>query len=286
VPTLRLRRLAAELRSLRAVAGLTREDVTQRTGINEATLYRIESGRARPQVRTLMALLALYEVAEPARSELLALSRQSSEQSWLQSFPSGLPGPYTTYIAFEGEARSLLNYESLFIPGLLQIEPYARAALRSGLPTATDEEVQRLVDARMGRQAVLTRRPSLRLWTIMDEAALRRPVGGRDVMNAQLEHLAESARLSEVTLQVLPYAAGGHPGMAGAFAILQFGEPSASDVIYIESQAADLFLESQLDVSRFTAIFELLRAQALPPEASVSFIERIISELKGGNARR
>jgi len=274
-PTLRLRRLAAQLRSLRAAVGLTREDVTQRTGINEATLYRIESGRARPQVRTLMALLALYEVADPERSELLALSRQSSEQNWLQSFPSGLPGPYTTYITFEGEARSLLNYESLFIPGLLQIEPYARAALQRGLPTATGEEIQRLVDARMGRQAVLTRDPPLRLWTIVDEAALHRPVGGRDVMSAQLARLAESAGLPHVTLQVLPYEVGGHPGMAGAFAILQFGDPSANDVVYIESQAADLFLESQLDITRFTAIFEHLRAQALPPEASVSFIQRI-----------
>jgi transcriptional regulator with XRE-family HTH domain len=284
VPTLRLRRLAAELRSLRAAAGLTREDVTQRTGINEATLYRIESGRARPQVRTLMALLSLYEVAEPAHSELMALSRQSSEQNWLQSFPSGLPGPYTTYITFEGEARCLLNYESLFIPGLLQTEPYARAALQRGLPTATGEEIRRLVDARMGRQAVLTRQPPLRLWTIIDEAALHRPVGGWNVMNAQLEHLTVAAELPQVTLQVLPYDAGGHPGMAGAFAILQFGEPSANDVVYIESQAADLFLESQLDVSHFAAIFEHLRAQALPPEASVSFIQRIISELNGGNA--
>lgn len=282
VPTLRLRRLAAELRRLRAAARLTREEVTGQTDINGATLYRIETGRARPQVRTLLALLALYGVDEPERGKLLALSRQAAEQSWLQSFPAGLPDPYTTYITFEGEARSLLNYEALFIPGLLQIEPYARAALQRGLPAAAKEEIERLVDARMGRQAVLTRNPPLRLWAIVDEAALHRPVGGRDIMNAQLEHLAESAaELPQVTLQVIPYDVGGHPGMAGAFAILQFGEPSANDVVYIESQGADLFLESQLDVSRFTTIFEHLRAQALPPEASVSFIRRIRSERKG-----
>jgi hypothetical protein len=163
----------------------------------------------------------------------------------------------------------------LFVPGLLQTGDYARAALQRGLPTATRDETQRLVEARMSRQAVLTRDPPLRLWTIMDEAVLHRPVGGRDVMNVQLEHLASAAELPHVTLQVLPYDVGGHPGMAGAFAILRFGEPSANDVVYIESQASDLFLESQTDVNRFTAIFEHLRAQALPPEASVSFIQRI-----------
>jgi transcriptional regulator with XRE-family HTH domain len=272
---LRLRRLAAELRRLRAEAGLTREDVAERTGINEATLYRIETAKARPQARTLMALLDLYAVPDEARSELAALARQSSEESWLQSFPSELPEPYPTYISFEGEARSLLNYESLFVPGLLQTEDYARAALQRGLPTATKEEIARLVEARMSRQAVLIREPPLRLWAIADEAVFHRPVGGREVMQVQLDHLAEAAELPRITLQVIPYDVGGHPGMAGAFVILQFDEPGASDVVYIETQAGDLFYESETDVTRFTAIFEQLRALALPPEASVSLIQTI-----------
>jgi transcriptional regulator with XRE-family HTH domain len=272
--------LAAELRRLRAEAGLTREEVTERTGINEATLYRLEVARARPQTRTLMALLELYGVTEADRTELIALSRQSAEQSWLQSFPNELPEPYTTYISFEGEARTLLNYECLFVPGLLQTEDYARAALQRGNPTGTKEEVQRLVEARMGRQAVLTRDPPLRLWAIVDEAALHRPVGGHEVMQAQLTRLIEAAELPQVTLQVLPYEVGGHPGMMGAFAILQFGDTAASDVVYIESQAGDLFLESETDLSRFSAIFEHLRALALPPEASVSLISRITQEMK------
>jgi len=148
-PTLRLRRLAAELRRLRAEAGLTREDVAGRTGVNEATLYRIESAKARPQGRTLTALLDLYAVPDEVHAELAALARQSGEKNWLQSFPSELPEPYPTYISFEGEARSLLNYESLFIPGLLQTEDYARAALSRGLPSATKDEIQRLVEARL-----------------------------------------------------------------------------------------------------------------------------------------
>ncbi|HEX9537031.1 MAG TPA: helix-turn-helix transcriptional regulator [Streptosporangiaceae bacterium] len=280
LPTLRLRRLAAELRRLRADASLTREEITDRTGINEATLYRIESAKARPQTRTLMALLDLYGVAEADRAELLALSRQSGEQNWLQSFPTELPEPYPTYISFEREARALLNYECLFVPGLLQTEQYARAALQRGTPTGTREEVQRLVEARMSRQAVLTRDPPLRLWAIVDEAALHRPVGGHQVMQAQLRRLAEAAELPQVTLQTIPYEVGGHPGMAGSFAILQFGDDEAADVAYIESQAGDLFLESETDVARFTMIFDNLRALALPPDESVSLVISTARELE------
>jgi transcriptional regulator with XRE-family HTH domain len=278
-PTLRLRRLAAELRRLRTEAGLTREDVTGRTGINEATLYRIETAKARPQARTLTALLELYGATDEQSAELAALARQSGEQNWLQSFPSELPEPYPTYISFESEARSLLNYESSFVPGLLQTEDYARAALQRGNPTATKEEIQHLVEARLGRQAVLARDPPLRLWAIVDEAALHRPVGGNEVMRAQLERLAESAELPHVTLQALPYDVGGHPGMAGSFVILQFGEPIAADVAYIETQAGDLFLETDTDVARFAAIFEHLRALALPPEVSVQLISSVAREL-------
>jgi transcriptional regulator with XRE-family HTH domain len=274
-----LRRLAAELKRLRAEAGLTREEVAERTRINEATLYRIEAAKARPQTRTLLALLDLYDVSEEFRDELVALSRQSGEQTWLQSFPTELPEPYPTYISFEGEAKSLLNYECLFIPGLLQTEDYARAALQRGNASATGEEIDRLLEARMGRQAVLTRDPPLRLWAIVDEAALHRPVGGREVMQAQLNRLAESAALAHVTLQALPYDVGGHPGMAGSFVILGFGEPGTSDVVYIESQAGDLFLESDTDLSRFSAIFEHLRALALPPDASVSLIQAIARDM-------
>jgi transcriptional regulator with XRE-family HTH domain len=269
---LRLRRLAAELRRLRTEAGLTREDVSGRTGVNEATLYRIETAKARPQARTLTTLLDLYDVPGEVRTELAALARQSGEQSWLQSFPSELPEPYPTYISFEGEARSLLNYESLFIPGLLQTEEYARATLSRGSPTATKEEIQSLLEARMSRQAVLVREQPLRLWAIVGEAAFHRQVGGREVMRTQLKRLAEAADLPHVTFQAVPYDVGAHPGMAGAFVILQFDDPGASDVVYVESGSGDLFMESQIDVTRFTTIFEHLRALALPPDASVSLV--------------
>jgi transcriptional regulator with XRE-family HTH domain len=284
VPTLRLRRLAAELRRLRAEVGLSREEVMERTAINAATLYRIEMVQAKPQRRTLMTLLELYGVPDDGRTALLDLLRQAGEQSWVQTFPSDLPEAYTTFILFETEATTLLNYEALFIPGLLQTGDYARAVYQGGAPTATKDEIQHLVEARMSRQAVLTREPPLRLWTIVDEAALHRPVGGQKIMAAQLEHLAESAaELPHVTLQVIPYDAGAHPGMTASFAVLQFGgDPPTGDVIYHESQTGDLFLENETDVARFTAIFEHLRAMALAPAQSTALLRRIARDMRAG----
>jgi transcriptional regulator with XRE-family HTH domain len=272
-----MRRLAAELRRLRESADLSREEVSNRTRVNEATLYRMETARTRPQVRTLVALLDLYGVADADQEELIALLRQSGDQTWLQQFPTELPEPYPTYIGFEGEAQTLLNYESLFVPGLLQTEDYARAALQRGAPQASAEETQRLVEARMSRQAVLTKDPPLRLWTIIDEAVLYRPVGGEDVMHEQLDRLADAAsqRHRHITLQVIPFATGAHAGMNGSFAVLEFGDPAVSDVVYIESQAGDLFLERDTDLRRFKGIFEHLRAQALPPEASVALVRQV-----------
>jgi transcriptional regulator with XRE-family HTH domain len=282
-PTLRLRRLAAELRRLRAEAGLTREAVTERTDINGVTLYRLERAQARPQRRTLTTLMDLYQVTDADhRTELYELARQAGEQTWLESFPSELPEVFTTYILFESEASSVLNYETAFIPGLLQTEGYVRAMYQGAAPTATKEEVQRLVEARMGRQAVLTREPPLRLWAIADESALHRLVGGPRTMAEQLEHLAEAAtEMPHVTFQVIPYDVGAHPGMMANFALLQFSGDPPSDVIFHESGGGDLFLESEAHIKRFTVIFEHLRAMALSPEKSASLVRRIARELKG-----
>ncbi|MDQ2874072.1 MAG: helix-turn-helix domain-containing protein [Actinomycetota bacterium] len=277
-PPLRLRRLGNALLRLRDAAELTRENVTERTHLNVATLYRIETGQARPQRRTLITLLDLYEVPQAAREELFDLARQAGAPSWLQTFPDELPPTYRAYIEFEGEAAGLLNYESLYVPGLFQIREYARATIQAGAPTALPDDIDRRADARMARQAVLTRTPPLRLWAILDEAALHRPAGGAAVMRAQLEHLAGQADIPHVTLQVIPYAAGPHPGMVGSFAVLRFAEPAESDVVYVEGQVSDLFLEKEADVRQYVGIFEHLRALALSPDGSVELIKRIARE--------
>ncbi|MGH3156994.1 MAG: helix-turn-helix domain-containing protein [Streptosporangiaceae bacterium] len=277
-PTVRLRRLAAELRSLRAASELTREEVVERTGINAATMYRIEHARVRPQTRTLRTLLDLYGVEKEQQAELVTLLRDARERGWLHAYQSELPEQYTTYIGFEGEAESTWDYESLYIPGLLQTQDYARAVIRGGFPTATRDEIERRVEVRMARQEVLRGDNPLKLWGIVDEAALRRRVGEPAVMRAQLRHLMEASELPNVTFQVIPFDAGAHPGMPGSFIVLQFTEVAIPDVIYIDSMAGDLFLEEDSDVRRFKLIFEHLRAVSASPGASRLLVAAIATE--------
>src|SRR6266566_1826993 len=228
-PTVRLRRLAAELRTLRASAGLTQDQVGERTGINVATLYRIEHARVRPQTRTLRTLLDLYGADQELQADMIDLLRDARQRGWLHAYQSELPEQYTTYIGFEGEARSVWNYESLFIPGLLQTEDYARAVIRAVLPWASRDEVERRVEVRMERQEVLRNDNPLELWVIVDAAALRRQVGGPAVMRAQLNHLMEAAELPNITFQVIPFSDGAHAGMLGSFVFMQFAEASIPD---------------------------------------------------------
>jgi transcriptional regulator with XRE-family HTH domain len=273
-PTVRLRRLAAELRGLRTTAGLTRDEVSEQTGINPATLYRIETAKVRPQRRTLMAMLDKYGITdEDKRSELIALSRQAAQLGWLQAYESELPELYTTYISFEAEARSVRNYESLFIPGLLQTENYARAVIRGVLPLATDADVQARVEARMQRQDSLRTADPLRLWAILDEAVLHRLTGGPAVMAEQLDALTGAADQPHVTIQVIPFATGAHAGMPGSFVVMDFPDPADPALVYIDSMAGDLFLEREADVRRYATTFEHLRATALDPTSSIKLIQ-------------
>jgi len=274
-PTVRLRRLAAELRRLRTTAELSREDVSERTGINNATLYRIETARTRPQHRTLLALLQLYDVDDQQRQHLITLAKESAKQGWLQPYHDELPEEYTAYISFEAEAENVRNYESLFIPGLLQTERYARAVIRGVLPTASQQQVEDLVHVRIERQRVLTKDNPLKLWAIVDEAALRRLVGGVETMREQLQHLLQIAAEPNVTVQVIAYSAGAHPGMPGSFVLMGFPDPLDTDLVYIDSMAGDLFLESAADISRYSAIFDHLRAIALSPDASTGLIAEL-----------
>jgi len=278
-PTVRLRRLAAELRSLRTSSGLTRDEIVARTGINVATLYRIEHARVRPQTRTLRTLLDLYRVEEPQQDELIALLRDARQRGWLHAYQSVLPEQYTTYIGFEGEAHSVWNYESLFVPGLLQTEDYARAVIRGGFPSASRDEVERRVKVRMERQGILHGDSPLELWGIVDEAALLRQVGGREVMRGQLRYLLEAAELPQVTLQVIPFRVGAHAGMPGSFVLMQFTEAAISDVVYVDSMAGELFLEEESDVRRYRLVFEHLRAVAESPDASRSLISDLVAQM-------
>jgi transcriptional regulator with XRE-family HTH domain len=279
VPTVRLRRLAAQLRQLREAAGLTQEDVAERTGKDRSTLYRLENAQQRPQRSTLIQLMDLYGVEPDKRAELLAVLRQAGELGWVRGHRSHLPEVYSDYISFESEASTISNYESLFIPGLLQTEDYTRAVIRGTLPHATEEQVENRVAARMERQAVLAKQNPARLWAIMDEAAVRRAVGGPEVMRRQLRRIAEAASQPNLTAQIIPYAAGAHPGMQGSFILLDFPDPADPSLIYMESLAGDLFLENSTDISRYIENFQHLRAAALRPDETIALLAEVADNL-------
>ena len=264
---------------MRASPGLTRDAIVKRTGINMASLYRIEHARVRPQTRTLRTLLDLYRVEQAHQDELIALLRDARQRGWLHAYQSVLPEQYTTYIGFEGEARGVWNYESLFVPGLLQTEDYARAVIRGGFPSASRDEIERRVQVRMERQDFLRGDSPLELWGIVDEAALRRQVGGREVMCGQLRYLLEAAELPQVTLQVISFGAGAHAGMPGSFVLMQFTEAAIPDVVYIDSMAGELFLEEESAVGRYRLVFEHLRAVAESPDASRSLIADLVAQM-------
>jgi transcriptional regulator with XRE-family HTH domain len=274
-PTLRLRRLAAEMRRRREEAGLTQDEVFERTSINQATLYRVENALSRPQVRTLRALLDLYGVNSERTAYLLTLLRESDQRGWLETIDADLPERLTTYVELEDEARTVMNYESSFVPGLLQTEDYARSLIRGVLPEATRAEVDGRVEVRMRRQEVLTRESPIRFWAIVGEGALRHRVGGIEVMRRQMLRLAEAADEPNITLQVLPFEAGAHPGMLGSFHVLNFDHEEFPNIVYIDSMAGDLFLDAPADIERYTVIFQYLRAIALSPEGSVDLITKL-----------
>jgi transcriptional regulator with XRE-family HTH domain len=284
-PTVRLRRLAGELRGLREAAQLSTKAVAERTEINAATLYRIETAKVRPQRRTVILMLDAYGVSGPKRDELLELLKQSAQLGWLNRFESELPELYLHYVSFEAEARSIRNYETIFVPGLLQTEEYARAAVtQAGLPIGNAEDLEHRVDVRMQRQAALKRPEPLSLWAIMDEAVLHRAVGGGEVMIDQLQHLLETGSSANVQIQVIPFSAGAHAGMPGSFALLDFPDAADPDLVYSDSMAGDLFLETDPDIRRFTAIFNHLRAQALSQADSVRMIKARIKSFEKGSA--
>lgn len=274
-PTVRLRRLAAELRTLRADAEVTREAVAQHTGIDMATLYRIETAKARPQNRTLKALLNMYGADTDHQENLVALSKESTKQGWLQPYHQDLPEEYTAFISFEDEAAGLRAYESLVVPGLLQTEDYARAVIKGCLPSATDQQVDDRVQARLARKNVLTKPSPLQMWAIVDQAALHRVVGSRDIMFEQLNQLAAANDTPNITLQILPFEAGAHPGIPGSFMMLDFADPMDAELIYVDSMAGELILESEAEIRRYGLMFDTLRALALSPDQSSEMIIRL-----------
>jgi hypothetical protein len=226
----------------------------------------------------VIQLLDLYGVTEPQRGDLLTLLKESGQRGWLRQYRDELPEVYTDYISLEDDARSISTYQSLLVPGLLQTEAYLRAHFRGTHPHANAEDIESRVGARIQRQALLDRDNPPKLWAIMDEAAIRRLVGGREVMRNQARHLRDMAARPNVTVQVVPFDAGAHAGMEGTFVVLEFAGSADPSIVYTETAAGGLFLEENAELERYTLMFEHLRAAALSPDATVALLGTLIAE--------
>ncbi|GHK02663.1 helix-turn-helix domain-containing protein [Streptomyces sp. NPDC003753] len=271
-PTVRRRRLGQELRRLRELKGMTAEEVAERLLVSQSKISRLENGRRSISPRDVRDLCGVYEVEDQRVVEsLMEMARDSRQQGWWHAFGDI---PYSVYIGLETDAESLRVYEPQIITGLLQTRAYAEALIQGALPETSPADIEKRVQVRMRRQERISAENNpLRLWVVLDEAALRRRVGDNLVMREQLEHLAEMSRLPHVTVQVLPFEVGAHPGVNGHYAILEFADAADSSVVYLEGVTSDLYLEKAQDVQKYAVMYEHLRAQALNVEQSRKFIE-------------
>ncbi|WP_235877776.1 helix-turn-helix domain-containing protein [Saccharopolyspora karakumensis] len=278
-PTVRRRRLAAELRRLRAHSEVTQQQAATHLGCTQAKIGRFETAKRSPSVGDVSALLDFYEVDNAEREQLINLARDARKRGWWHSYSDVLPEWYETYVGLEAEASSIHTYESEAIPGLLQTREYAYAITKSTLIRAHDAEIGRRVDLRIQRQERVTGDNPLELWAVVGEAALRRPVGGDGVLRRQLEHILKLGQLPNVTLQVMPLDAGAHPAQAGPFVILRYSNHIDPDVVYLETHVGGLYLEREIELTNYATMMDHLRAHAVDPEGSVDFIQQRIGEL-------
>jgi transcriptional regulator with XRE-family HTH domain len=271
-PTVLRRQLGAELRRLRERAKRTVADAAGELGWSESKLSRIETANTGVRPADLERLLQLYGINDGERIRLAALAGQSRRRAWWEAYGDALPGAYESYIGFEADATGIFTYEAQVIPGLLQTAEYANAVTVADGVLEDSEVTNQRVAVRMARQAVLTRDPPPKLWAILDEAVLRRPIGGPDVLRRQLTRLADANERSMVTVQILPFSVGAHRALAGSFIILEFAGGEDPPLVYSEGMTGGVFRSKPEELRAYWMSFEALRSIALNPADSTEFI--------------
>ncbi len=272
--------LGAQLRRLRGEAGLSREEAGAAIRASAWKIHRLENGQVSFKERDVVDLLGLYGVGDAGQvAAFVLMAREANLPGWWQHFGDLLPAWFRAFVDLESAASLIRAYEGQFVPGLLQTEAYCRAVAAGALLDEPAEEVERRVALRLGRQGLLGAVGGPRLWAVVDEAALRRPVGGRGVMRAQVERLVEAASLPRVTLQVLPFGAGAHPAMVGAFTVLRFEDAELPDVVYLEHLTSALYLNKQEDVDQYLHVMESVCVRAAPPDQTPGILNEILKEI-------
>ncbi len=279
-PTVSRRRLGSELRRLREISGMSTQQVTERLLISQPKISLLENGRRLVKPRDVRDLCALYGVQDQRRVDhLMQLARESGQQGWWNSYGDI---PHGAYIGLEAEAAAIRLYEPLVIPGLLQTPAYARAVIAGTIPHVTPEQAAAHLQVRLRRQDRLgAPRNPLRLWAVLDESALRRVVGSREVMRKQLDHLIHLGARPHITMQVLPHGVGAHPGVSGQFSLLEFADATDASVVYLERLTSDLYLEKRSDVRLYGDLYAHLQAQALSPDSTRHFIDEVMKAYAG-----
>ncbi|WP_326751480.1 helix-turn-helix domain-containing protein [Streptomyces hirsutus] len=275
-PAVRRRKLGAELRSLRTSAGFTSGEAARLVGWHQSKVSRIETGTSGVKPADVRLLLDAYGLADVQLRELLLVLAGSDDNGgrhhWWHAYRGVLPPTYRDFISLESQASAMRTLETTVVPGLLQTPEYARAVTEAALEGASEERLDALVEVRLARQDVLRADPPLELSAVLDEAVLRRQVGGPGVMTRQLERLVEAARLPQVRLQVLPFTAGAHIGVTGPFVIFSFSRTSDLDVVVLDHLTSSLYLEWKEDLRVYSEAFNALSVHALSPEDSLDFI--------------
>jgi hypothetical protein len=279
-PTVRRMLLGAQLRRLRTEAGISREQAGEAIRASEWKIHRLENGQVGYKERDITDLVTLYGVTDPVEiATFITMAREANLPGWWSPYSDLLPQWFRAYVDLEAVAAQLRTYEGQLVPGLLQTEDYMRAVMRSTLRDRRPEEIERRVMLRLTRQRLLTRDDGPQLWAVVDEAALRRPVGGTKVLRGQIERLIEATTLPRVSLQVLPFSAGAHAAMVGAFSILRFADQELPDVVYLEHVTTATYLDKPEDVEAYAHIMSSVGVRAAPPEQTAELLTQLQQEL-------
>ncbi|MGW7072660.1 helix-turn-helix domain-containing protein [Streptomyces sp. NPDC054855] len=272
--------LGRRLQDLRERAGLKREEAARILRVAPATVRRMEMAEVALKIPYLQLLLKSYGVGDDEADAFVTLAEEANKPGWWQRFHDILPGWFSMYVSLEGAAGLIRSYEPHFVPGLLQTEEYARGVMRSGAIGQTNpEDIERYVALRMERQSLLTREDAPRVWVVMDETALLRPVGGPEVMREQIDKLLEAVELPHVTLQIAPFAAGPHPGTYGPFVLFRFAMAELPDMVYSEYLTGAVYLDARSEVATHLEVMDRMAAQAATAHRTKEILRDLRKEL-------
>ncbi|MFD4410677.1 helix-turn-helix transcriptional regulator [Streptomyces sp. NPDC058251] len=272
--------LGRRLLDLRERAGLKREEAARILRVAPATVRRMEMAEVSLKIPYLQLLLKSYGVSDEEAEAFVQLAEEANKPGWWQRFHDILPDWFSMHVSLEGAAALIRSYEPHFVPGLLQTEDYARGVLKAGAIGQTrPEDIERHVALRMQRQALLTREGAPRIWAVMDETALLRPIGGPEVMRAQIDKLLQVTKLPNVTLQVIPFSSGPHPGTYGPFVLFRFAVPELPDMVYSEYLTGAVYLDARSEVATHLEVMDRMAAQAATAHRTKEILRDLRKEL-------